>query len=93
MALEILIGFLVVSVIASNLLWIRAWVQREQFVTEAHNKERYELLERIQRPEFLPADPDRNSDFVHEVPNSEMGLVGAINPDLGHRDREGDSAD
>lgn len=80
--LEVVLGSFVF--ILSQGVWLFAWIKREQDM----NKERFHLLERIQRPERIPMNSDIEVEFPHESPSPELALVGQINPNLEHRDRD-----
>ena len=75
--MEVIVGLAVVSLLASNFLWLRAYQSREQEVTA----ERRELITRITHPEMIPVAAESlppDSEMLTADADDEYGLVGTI---------------
>jgi hypothetical protein len=75
--MEVVAALSVIALIASNLLWLRAYERRE----DTTMVERRELLTRITHPEMVPIDKETfppDSELLTADVDDEYGLVGTV---------------
>ena len=75
--MEVVAALAIVALVASNVLWLRAYEKLARTTTD----ERRELLTRITHPEFIPVPADKlppDAEMLTADTDDDYGLVGTV---------------